>query len=45
MRPVGQYNLSAANDVLNQQINWQCTVQGANEINAVWVNSETGALA
>jgi hypothetical protein len=45
LRPNGQFNLQSANDVLNQQITWSATVNGPNEINATWRNSETGALA
>lgn len=41
----GQYNLSAANDVLQEQVSWSITVNGADEIHSRWVNSETGALA
>jgi hypothetical protein len=45
LRPNGQFNLQSANDVLNQQITWSATVNGPNEINSVWRNSEAGALA
>lgn len=45
LRPMGQYTLNAASDVLNQQINWSVTQSGANEVSASWINSESGALA
>lgn len=45
LRPVGQYNLAAASDVIQQNLSWSATVSGANEISSTWVNSEAGALA
>lgn len=46
LRPQDQYALTAASDVLQQQMTWSVT-QGsaANEINGVIVNSESAALA
>jgi hypothetical protein len=46
LRPQDQFALSAASDVLQQQLTWSVT-QGsaANEISAVIVNSESTALA
>jgi hypothetical protein len=45
MRPVGEYSPSAASDVIQQNLSWSATVSGANEISAVIVNDEAGALA
>ena len=45
MRPIGEYSPSAASDVIQQNVSWSATVSGANEISAVIVNDEAGALA
>jgi hypothetical protein len=45
IRPQGQYNLQDASDVINQQLGWSVTLQGANEVSSRWLNSESGALA
>jgi hypothetical protein len=45
VRPNAQYGLQAASDVLQQQLDWSVTQQGANEINGAIINSESAALA
>lgn len=45
IRPNGAYGLQSASDVLNQQLSWSVTQQGANEISASLVNSEAATLA
>jgi hypothetical protein len=45
LRPVDAIQLSSASEIINQQIPWSVTVQGANEISAQIVNTETAALA
>lgn len=45
LRPQDQYQVTAASDVLQQQLTWSVTQgAGANEVNAVIVNSESSAL-
>lgn len=46
LRPQDQYGLTAASDVLQQQMTWSITEgAGGNEISAVIVNSESATLA
>lgn len=44
-RPMGNYALSSASDVIQQNIQWSATLSGTNEISSTWVNDEAGALA
>lgn len=44
-RAMGQWGLQAASDVIQQNIQWSCTLAGANEISSIWINDEAGALA
>lgn len=44
-RPMGEYSLPAASDVLQQNISWSATLSGANEISSVWKNDEAGSWA
>lgn len=44
-RPMGEYSLPAASDVIQQNITWSCTLSGANDVTSVWVNDEAGAYA
>lgn len=45
IRPVGNFQLQAASDVINQQLSWSCTLGASNDVSSVWTNSETAALA
>lgn len=45
LRPMGDYALPAASDVIEQNITWSATLSGANEISAEVVNGEGGRLA
>ncbi len=44
-RPMGEYSLPAASDVIQQNITWSITLSGANEISSVWKNDEAGSYA
>jgi hypothetical protein len=43
LRPMGVWDDPAANDVLEQTLNWSATVSGENEISAEFVNGDVGA--
>lgn len=45
VRPMGQYSLSAASDVVQENITWSVTLSGSSEITSTWVNDEAGAYA
>jgi hypothetical protein len=45
MRPTGEYSPAAASDVIQQNLTWSVTLAGANELSALIVNDEAGALA
>lgn len=45
LRPMDQYGLQDASDVLQQQINWSVTVSGSDEIHGRIINSESSQLA
>lgn len=45
LRPMDQYGLQDASDVLQQQINWSVTVSGQDEIHGRIINSEVASLA
>ena len=44
-RPMGEYSLPAASDVIQQNISWSVTLSGANEVSSIWKNDEAGAYA
>ena len=44
-RPMGQFALSAASDVIQANVQWSATLSGSNEISSVWTNDESGAYA
>ncbi len=45
VRPSGEYGMPVASDVVQQNITWSVTVQGANELSSVWKNDVAGQLA
>lgn len=44
-RPMGNYALQNASDVIQQNVSWSVTLSGANALSSIWVNDEAGALA
>lgn len=45
MRPMGQYNLASASDVLNQQITWSVVLGTGGVVTSKWINGENEVLA